>query len=152
MSVFKNSGIHVQDYVYDFAVNGGTVSTIDLSITDGYALLPAGATVIGVVARVLTACTSGGSATVEWGNTSDTDGYSGVAIAVASLTANAVFNGAEDATNPSALLFNNTNDEEKPYAVTATANTQNFVVKINTAALTAGKIAFSVMYLMPRTQ
>lgn len=148
---FKNDGRQVQEFIYDFSVDGGAVSTIDLAIKDGYPLLPAGATVQKVTARVLTACTSGGSATVEWGNTSDTDGYSGVAIAVASLTAAAVFNGAEDGTSPSALLFNNTNDEEKPYAVTATANTQNFVVKITTAALTAGKIAFDVEYLYPRT-
>lgn len=148
--MFRNDGMKTQEYVYDFATDGGAISTISLSGKAGAKLLPVGAIVKSVNARVLTACTSGGSATVAWGNTADPDGYSGVAIAVASLTANAVFNGAEDATNPSALLFNNTNDEMKPYAVTSTANTQDFSVTIATAALTAGKISFTVEFLLPK--
>ena len=148
--MFSNDGVQVQEYVYDFAVDGGSTSAaIDLSAKAGKPTLPAGAVVLGVVARVLTSCTSGGSATVSWGPSADADGYSGAAVAVASLAANAVFNGTEDGSNPAALLWDNTLDAPKYYPVTATANTQDFTVTIATAALTAGKISFSVLYLNP---
>lgn len=146
-SGIKNTGVKVAEFLYDFAVDGGAVSTIALSSKANKASLPVGAIVTKVLAQVVTACTSGGSAVVEWGNTADTDGYSGVAVAVASLTAGAVFNGSEDATSPAALIFDNTLDEEKPYYV-GSANAADFKIKITTAALTAGKIAFHVMYVL----
>jgi hypothetical protein len=149
MAQFKNSGLHVQEYVYDFAVDGGAAGAIDLSAKAGKSPLPVGAIIKGVTAIVETACTSGGSATVAWGPGADADGYSGVALAVASLTANAVFNGYQDATTPSALLWNNTTDAPVEYVVTSTANTQTFTMTIATAALTAGKINFMVEYLLP---
>lgn len=142
---FKNDRKQVMEYVYDFSTDGGAVSTISLSGKSGKAGIPDGSVVHRVHARVLTACTSGGSATVAWGNTSDTDGYSGAAIAVASLTANAVFN----ETRGGALLWDDTNDANLDYAVTSTANTQDFSLTIGTAALTAGKIVFQVEFSRP---
>lgn len=144
-TVFKNAGVNVQEYVYDFAVDGGAEGEIFLSSKDGYQPLPVGAIVLGVIAKVETACTSGGSATVAWGNDDDPDGYSGTGIAVASLTANAVFNGHD---NAAALLWDDTNDHAI-YPYVADEDDGEFSVTIATAALTAGKIRFNVLYLMP---
>lgn len=156
MAPFKNGGLNVQEYVYDFAVDGGAVSSIDLSTKDGFNALPEGAIVRAVTAKVLTACTSGGSATVEWGNSADTDGYSGTAIAVASLTALAVFSGYEDNAAPGALIAASVTSTggnsvtQKRYNVTSASNTQNFIMKIAVATLTAGKIVFLVEYYYPK--
>lgn len=138
---FKNDGLQVEHYVYDFAVDGGAVSTIDLSAKAGKSPLPVGAVVQSVLAWVETAVTSNGSATCEWGN-SDTDGYSGTAIAKATLVANYVHGHAMGA---AALLWDNTNDNDVPYYVSSAA-TGAFNFTINVAALTAGKIHFEVVY------
>lgn len=137
----------VQEYVYDFAVDGGAQGTIVLSDKNGKAPLPVGAIVKDVTARVVTQCTSGGSATVAWGNGDDTDGYTthGSPIAVASLTANAMFNAAG---LDSALLWDGTNDHMIPLYIDD-ATTGNFSFVIGTADLTAGKIVFIVEYLYP---
>lgn len=127
MSVFKNE-ILSQEYLYDFAVDGGAVSTIVLSDKVGYKALPAGALVTNVYAVVETACTSGGSATVSWGN-ADVDGYSGTAKAVAALVGDAAFAG-DGALVPSVV------------------SDGDFSVAIAVAALTAGKVRFTVEYVM----
>ena len=128
MSVFKNEMLS-QEYVYDFAVDGGLVSTIELSAKAGYKQLPLGAIVKNVYAVVETAVLSGGSATVAWGNT-DVDGYSGTAKAKAVLIADAAFTG---------------NGTLIPSVVVDGA----FNVSIAVAALTAGKVFFMVEYTMP---
>lgn len=146
MSVFKGEK-HVERYVYDFSVDGGAVSTISLSDKANHKALPAGAVVESVVGTVLTAFTSGGSATLEWGNTADPNGYSGATVAVASLTEGASFNGFD---NGAALIWDDTNDHQIAYRVSA-ANTLDFSVSIATAAMTAGKMEFAVTYYMPVT-
>jgi hypothetical protein len=144
--MFKNQ-MHVQEYVYDFAVDGGAVGAIDLSAKAGMNLIPTGAVVQHVGAKVITACTSGGSATVAWGPSADADGYSGAAKAVASLTANAAFN---EAMGAGALLWDDTNDAAL-YQVVTGSTYADFKMTIGTAALTAGKIAFWVEYFMPNS-
>lgn len=142
---FKNSGLQTQEYVYDFAVDGGTNgAAITLSNKVGYDPLPVGAVVKSVYAHVVTAVTSGGSATVEWGNGDDADGYSGTAIAKATLVLNYVCNHAMGA---GALLWDNTNDCDIPLYIDD-ATTGAFKILINTADLTAGKIVFMVDYYM----
>lgn len=141
---FKNQGMNYQQYVYDFAVDGGGTGTKVLSSKSGYAPLPTNALVCYVDAWVVTACTSGGSATLSWGNSGDVDGYSGAAVAVASLTANAVF--AES--RGGALLWDDTNDARLNLHI-ADATAGSFVCAIATAALTAGKVIFVVSYLQP---
>lgn len=137
---------HVQEYIYDFSVDGGTNGTaISLHSKDNKAVIPVGGIITAVTAKVVTACTSGGSATVEWGNGDDSNGYSGTAIAVGSLTDNALFNGWD---NAAALLWDDTNDHPIPVNVSTAADGQ-FKILINTADLTAGKIVFLVEYLMP---
>lgn len=148
MSVFENAGLMVQEYVYDFAVDGGATGAINLHAKANKAVVPVGAIIIGVRAKVVTACTSGGSATVAWGNGDDADGYSGTAIAVASLTDNALFNGYD---NGAALLWDDTNDHVIDVNVSTAADGQ-FIVTIGTADLTAGKIVFMVQYLFPTEQ
>lgn len=145
MSSFKNAGVHVQEYVYDFDVDGGAVGAIALSSKDNKSVLPVGAVVKRVTALVKTAFTSGGSATLAWGNTDDADGYSGAAIAVASLTAGALFNGYD---NGAALLWDDTNDHPIDVYV-ADAADGAFSVTIGTAAMTAGKAVFMVEYYFP---
>ncbi len=141
----KNNGMMVQEYVYDFDVDGGLISTISLSGKSGKKPLPVGAVVHAVTAQVLTACTSGGSATLAYGNTDDPDGYSGVGIAVASLTANALFNGWD---NAAALIWDDTNDHPISLAV-VDADSGVVSVTIATAALTAGVVVIMVQFTFP---
>lgn len=146
MSAIKNYGVNVQEYVYDFAVDGGATSTIALSAKAGVAPLPIGAIVSAVKLKVLTTFTSGGSATLEWGNTTDPNGYSGATVAVASLTAGAVFNGWD---NAAALLWDDTNDHPIDLNI-AVANDAVVSVTIATAAMTAGKAVILVEYYLPK--
>lgn len=144
MSVFKNDGVNVQEYLYDFSVDGGATGEIVLSDKAGYSDLPEGAIIKGVCAVVETAVT-GTSSTLAWGNSTDVDGYH-AAVAEASLTANAIFN-EQDAT--AALLWDDTNDHQTYYRVNGTAANQKFSVTVGTADLTAGKVRFMVEYYMP---
>jgi len=137
---------HVQEYVYDFDVDGGVKdANIVLSDKDNKDPIPVGAVITGVMAKVVTAVESLGSATVSWGNDDDEDGYSGTTIAKTSLVDNAVFNGWD---NGAALLWDDTNDHQI-YVPVLDADDGDFIVLISTADLTAGKIVFMVEYLMP---
>lgn len=133
MSYAKNKPL-LREYLYDFSVDGGATGEIVLSTKDGYAGLPEGAFIKNVYAEVLTAVTSGGSATVSWGNSTDPDGYSGTAIAKASLTAGDAFSGSADS---GALC---------PSVVGSASDDQNFSITVGTADLTAGKIRFYVEF------
>ena len=145
MASLRNSGVQCQEFIYDFSVDGGAQGEIFLSSKAGYAPIPNGAIIKSVTAKVITAFTSGGSATLAWGNDDDPDGYSGSAIAVASLTDNALFNGMD---NGAALLWDDTNDHPIPVAV-INEDDGEFSVTIGTADMTAGKAVFLVEYLHP---
>lgn len=142
-SALKNVGVQVQEYLYDFAADGGLVSTIDLSAKAGYGVLPQNALVLDVSFRVITAVV-GSTSTLAWGNTTDVDGYSGTAIAEATLVADYVNNGPS---NAAALLWDDTNDHTIPFLVNS-ANDAVFSCTIGTGALTAGKVAFYVSYYL----
>lgn len=137
--------VHLQEYVYDFAVDGGTKdANIVLSAKDNASAIPVGAIITGVKAVVLTSVV-GTSSTVSWGSVTDADGYSGTTIAEATLVDGFTVNGWDlDA----ALLWDTTNDHCIT-PVVADANAGAFVVLISTADLTAGKIWFGVEYIMP---
>ena len=145
MSGLRNGGLQVQEYVYDFAVDGGATGEIFLSSKDGCSPIPNGAIIKAVTMKVVTAFTSGGSATLAWGNDDDPDGYSGSAVAVASLVDNFVANGWD---NGAALLWDDTNDHQIPVPV-INEDDGEFSVTIATAAMTAGKALFLVEYLLP---
>lgn len=142
---FLNDGLQVAEYIYDFAVDGGGTGEIVLSTKDNKSAIPVGAIIEGVLLKVVTAFTSGGAATLAWGNGDDADGYSGTAIAVASLTDNALFNGMD---NGAALLWDDTNDHMIPVNV-ADANDGKVSVTIGAAAMTAGKAIILVKYYLP---
>lgn len=128
---------HVVEYVYDFGVSGGAVGVIDLSAIAGQPALPVGAIVDSVRLKVVTAFTSSGSATVSWGTVTDTDGFSGTAIAYGTLTDNYLSVGSSPALLPAAGYLVGSGNASKP------------AVEIGTAALTAGKALIIVDYYMP---
>lgn len=121
-------------YDYDFSTQGGAVSSITLS-SDVNSL---GEGVIVKRLRVImkTAFTSGGTPTVTIGNTGDTDGYMADIYALGAASADAVINSSAVA---GALIWDDTNDHEIYYRIDSTANNQDLVITIGTAALTAGK-------------
>lgn len=72
---------------YDFAVNGGAISTITLAGGKGINKLPVNAVILGGTIDVTTALASGGSATISLGTTSGSSASSlKSATAVASWT------------------------------------------------------------------
>jgi hypothetical protein len=143
-SGFKNAGVHVQQYLYDYAVDGGVyTSAFTLSSKAGYAPLPIGAIVKKVTAKVITAV-SGSSSTVKWGNATTADAYA-PAIAEATLVADYV---TDEAKAKGTALWDDTNDNNLPYLID-TANKAKFVMTVGTASLTAGKILFLVEYYLP---
>lgn len=140
----RNS-LHTQEYLYDFAVDGGAIGDIDLHAKENYSPLPIGAVVKAVYAKVLTTVTGGAGATIAWGNEDDEDGYSGPTVAIAGATANAVFNGWD---NASVLLWDDAN-KHQIFITIDDADAAQFVFQIATATLTAGRILFVVEYYMP---
>jgi hypothetical protein len=148
MMPHKNDNMLVQEYVYDFDVDGGVKdAAIVLSDKERAEPLPVGAIVKAVTCKVLTQLLSDGSATIVWGNGDDQDGYSGpnTGTAVAGFTANALFNGYD---NAAALLWDDTNDHPIPLNV-ADADDGEVSMLIETADLTAGKMVIAVEYLLP---
>lgn len=143
MSNIGNS-MHMNKYVYDFAEDGGAVGAISLSSKANSQSLPDNAIVESVVAFFESAIV-GSSSTLSWGNTTDPDGYSGAAIAEATLVADYVANGYD---NASALLWDDTNDHIIHFLCNS-ADDRDFSVTIGTAPLTAGKVHFFVKYYLP---
>lgn len=134
-----------KEYVYDFAVDGGAVGAISLNSTDPNGdLLDEGFIVEDVELKVDTTFTSGGSATVKIGNSADDDGY--FVDSFASLVAGAVIRAGQ---LDGALIWDTTNDAKKGYLVTSSASTQNLLLSIGTAALTAGKMRVIVKGYVP---
>jgi hypothetical protein len=118
--------------VYNFAVVGGAVADIALKDIEGATLkLPAGAIITNVIVHVVTACTSGGSATVAIKANSAADLCG--ATAVASLTGNALIAGVPVGTAATAVRLT---AERTIYAT------------IGTAALTAGKLHVFIDYML----
>lgn len=119
----------VQSYMYDFAVDGGAVGFKDLSAKVRNTL-PTGAVVKSVYYHVVTAPTSGGSATIAIG-----DGETGTRYLTGTAFDNAAYAGNNVAAVSSGI----------PNRIAGT-NENNFGITIATAALTAGKIKFWVEY------
>jgi hypothetical protein len=124
--------------IYDFTVNGGAVGTIPLVDDQGNAaILPQGAIVTNVTAHVLVAGTTSASGTLALGSnisaaTTDLMG----ATAMASLTLGAFVAGTPVGT---AATWKG--------PVTAVAGSQ-IQATIATGALTAGKVAYLVEYVV----
>lgn len=114
-----NAKMEVVEVTYDFAKDGGATGTLDIftALQD--------LVIHRVVAKVVAACTSGGSATVGMGKSGDASGLM-AATAVASLTLGAVID-----------------SHVGGYKL---ANAGVVQQTIGTAALTAGKITYVIEY------
>ncbi len=135
---------HTQEYIYDFDEDGGATGEIFLSSKAGMKPIPNGAIITSVLAFVEAAIV-GTSSTLAWGNDDDPDGYSGTAIAEATLVDNFNANGWD---NAASLIWDDTNDH--PIHVTVVDEDDGeFSVTIGTANLTAGKVKFMVDFYMP---
>lgn len=135
-----------KEYLWDFAVDGGATGTIVLKSSDPNGnLLDEGFVVEDVEIKTETALTSGGTPTVTFGNSGDTDGYLADVWALAQAANSMVRAGQVDG----ALVFDTTADAKKAYRIDSTANNQNLVMAIGTAALTAGKIRVVVKGFVP---
>ena len=128
MSEFKNDGVHVQEYEYDFAVDGGAISAIDLSAKVGAKVLPQGAFVKAVHYSVENAIV-GSSSTFAVGNTTSATTYE-AATAEATLIADYAID-----TGTTPFMVNSAGDAD-------------FLVTIAVGALTAGKVKFFVEYFV----
>lgn len=124
----KNS-LHMQEYVWDFAKDGGAVGEIDLSAKANNHEMPAGAIVRRVIAKVETLCVGVG-ASLAWGYVG-TPNADHAAEAVAGLVADALFFDAGD------RLVASGSDEGK------------VAVDISGAPLTAGKVRLVYEYYSP---
>lgn len=126
------NGVEYANVVYDFAADGGATGALDL--------FEAGADVVitHFHSKVVTACTSGGSATVIAGISGGTTNlFMNVTQgAVASLTANAVVVSPVVEGTPNVLAL--------PLKI---ASGGKIIMTIGTAALTAGKIKFVIGYV-----
>lgn len=126
--------------IWDFAVNGGAVGTINLDV-----LLPEGAIVTGGFIHVLTAVTTSASGTLSFGLNTTTDLLA--ATAAGSLTANAIlpllpsFTAALDGNAAAGGVGNAT-----PLRLTAE---RELKAAIATGALTAGKVAVYLEFIGP---
>ena len=138
--------LHVQEYVYDYDVDGGAQGEIFLSSKSGKDPIPVGAVIKQVTMVVHTTFTSGGSATLAWGNDDAATGYSGAGVAVASLAAGFLANGWD---NAASLLWDDTNDHPIPVYV-ANEDDGEVSVTIGTADMTAGKCSILVEYYLPK--
>lgn len=141
--MFKNDGMHVQEYIYDFDVDGGATGALDLSAKDGSSPLPQGAIVHRVSLSVLTAIV-GSTSTVAVGNTTDPDGFM-VAIAEATLVDEFI---SSTGVQAGALLWDDTNDHNIPFLVNSDDDA-DFSITIGGNNLTAGKLLLYVEYYLP---
>lgn len=127
-------------YVYDFSKDGGAVSTISLRPYVAGVALAEGVIIKGMSLWTESALTSAGTPTITFGNSSDVDGFAVDVWALANAANSTVGAGQVDG----ALLWDSTADAPKEYRVGSAANTQDVVMAVGTAALTAGKL---VLYL-----
>lgn len=113
--------------IYSFATDGGAVATITPRRTF---VLPRNAVIVGAVINSITACTSGGAATISVGTSAGSSATSILgATAIASFTTNALL--------APAVSF------AAPVKLTATGG---ITVTVATATVTAGVIEVSVVY------
>lgn len=121
----QNKDLH-QEFVYDFDVDGGAIGNISLGT------LPEGMVVTDAFVTVETALTSGGAATVAFGNANDRDQFITAKAKTTVDTAGKVVGGA------CAVLAQNLVANEKTVSIT-----------IADAAVTAGKLRLAVRGYVP---
>lgn len=127
-----SAGMEMAHAEYDFSVDGGSVGALDI-FTAAEDIV-----ITHFHVKVMTACTSGGSATLKVGvSGGTTDLFMNTTQgAVASLTANAVILPPAVEGTPNALPL--------PYKL---ASGGKLIQTIGTAALTAGKVKYVIGYV-----
>ncbi len=123
---FKNDSIQVQEYTYDFAVDGGATGVYTLSSKANVAALPEDAIITKVVTRVVTAFAGSGASAII-GNTASSNAFMAIQ-AVASLSEDAVFSDTD-------------------VVVANAADKQDVIMTVSGGALTAGKLKVLVEYM-----
>jgi len=137
-----------REYLYDFAVQGGAVGAITLvPVGPNTAALPEGFLVEMVTVVAEEALVAAGG-TVTCGPSVDSDGYLVDMVAALGTIGNVVRSGQ----SAGALLWDNTNDAEITYRVGSAANTQDVVLQVGTAAITAGKLRVRVDGVFPTSR
>lgn len=136
--------LHSQVYEWDFAKDGGAVGQIALRPRPGDAMQE------GLIVKEIrivekTSVTSGGTPTITFGPSVDADGYLADVFALLGSAPTVVRSGEV----AGALLWDDTNDHEINYRIGSAANTQDLVMDVGTAALTAGAIELHVESYMP---
>lgn len=130
---FSNA-IETFSVVYDYALDGAMASPLDVITAEDDVVI------VGFHAKVLTACTSGGSAVLDVGISGGDLDLLLDAVAVGALTANSLH-------IPPHLLTEGTPNTYSPQLPVKLASGEKIVADTTTASFTAGKIefVFSVM-------
>ena len=128
MSRWKNDAVQVQEYEYDFSVDGGATGTFDLSAKANKSPQPVGTILVGHQVLVQTALTGSG-ASAEIGSTNDDNKY--LVITAAPATG---------------LTTSSASAEYIP-----AANEADCVLTVSGGALTAGKLKVLVNYVNPNS-
>jgi len=115
--------------LYSFAIHGGAVGNIVLDQQ-----LPDGLIVQDCVANVVTGVTSGGAATIAAGNQTTNNAYLTATAKASFATTDLIVAG---------------NLHSGPVKIRNTASTQQFVIAVGTAALTAGVVEWYVQGFIP---
>ena len=115
--------------LYDFAVEGGAVSSIPIDLNR---TIPSGSIIIGAIVECTTACTSGGSATITLGVLSSNDILTITNFDAAPFTGTTQY--LQKTTTSTILL---------------STDLTNVDVTIGTAALTAGVFRVYLQYRLP---
>lgn len=129
MSYFRNDGVHIAEYEYDYAVDGGATGAHTLSSKANKSSLPYGA-VVHLVEIVGQTAFQGSSASAKFGHSSSTNVYKAQVTATL-YTASACFTYST--------------------AFQAKGNNRDVIMTINGAPLTAGKAKVLVHYALPNT-
>lgn len=127
MSLFRNVGSQVNEYEYDFAVDGGATGAINLYAKENAPEIPSGAVIMRVCTKVVTAL-AGTGASASLGFTGSTAAY----VAAGSITG-----WGKDVIPATALSA----------PVVTGDNHQAVLLTISGAALTAGKAKVFVEFI-----
>lgn len=131
MAHFKNDGVKVSEFTYDFAVDGGATGVFSLSSKANHTLIPDGAVIQKVVTKVVTAF-AGSGASAKIGTTTSDSVYLALTD-VSGYSTDAMF-------DYTTLVCANT------------ANKRNVIMSLSGGALTAGKLVVNVEYVLPAAQ
>jgi hypothetical protein len=132
-------------YTYDFSVDGGGTGALTLTPQPNFNGLAEGMIVREISVYTETALTSGGTPTITLGPTADPDGYMADFWSLGNA-ANSVVRPGEVA---GVLLWDDTNDHRLDYRIGSAANTQDLLLTVGTAALTAGVMVITMQVIFP---